>query len=480
MAQLGVVSLQAPAFGGINLQDSPVQMDYSFALVANNCVLDKYGRLSSRKGYEQIVANVAPIAIAEYVDSNGASDIIYVTATTIVSLQQGVLVTSDFSDVTLVLFNNQMFVYNQGTNNYKITGVKGSLSIATTTLPVKFTTAISSNGRIWGANGDVVYWSDLLIGDSFTTGSAGFINVSKVWANGEDEVVAIADHNNFLIIFGRNQVLIYQGYKEPETMTLADKVVGFGCVAKRSVQNIGSDVVFLSTTGVRSVMRLVQEKSAPLGNYSLNVKKELSQRSSLSDAKSFYSQKDNLYGLCFEDKIYAFDTTGLLPNGSAKVTTFTGGVVGVSYFVDRQSKLYIGKANGLGWYNGYTDNGSSYKMTFETGYLDFGNPSQLKFLKYLKATLLTEGSAQVYMKWAYDFSNIFRKDILDVEGFTTSYYGVGLYGVAVYGKGVVAQDRRTNTTGSGNIVQVGLEADINGGLLSVQRIDVFTTGGKQQ
>jgi hypothetical protein len=84
------------------------------------------------------------------------------------------------------------------------------------------------------------------------------------------------------------------------------------------------------------------------------------------------------------------------------------------------------------------------------------------------------------MKWAYDFSNVFKKEVLELTGFETDYYGVGLYGVAVYGKGVVAQDRRTNTTGSGNIVQVGLEANINGGLLSVQRIDVFTTGGKQQ
>jgi hypothetical protein len=477
MTRLGVVSLKAPAFGGINLQDNPLQMDYAFALDANNCVLDKYGRVSSRKGYEVVVADTNPIAISKYIDSSAEEDLIYVTSTQIKSQTQGVLATGVFTDVTVILFNNQMFVYDKN-STYKITGAVGSLTATSITMPVNFTTALSTSGRVWGAKGDVVYWSDLLIGDSFTTGSAGFLNLSKVWANGEDEVVAIADHNNFLIIFGKNQVLIYQGFKEPETMTLADKIVGFGCVAKHSVQNIGSDVVFLSSTGVRSVMRVIQEKSAALGNYSLNIKKELTQRSQLDTAKSFYSPKDSIYGLCFNDKAYIFDTSGLLPNGSAKVTTWSGNILGSSYYVDRESNLYIGNKDGLCFYNGYADNGKQYKMTFSSGYLDLGDPNQLKFIKMIKSVFLSETTGNIVIKWAYNYSSVFNKETINIVGNTIAEYGGALYGVSTYGKGVVAQEKKININGSGNIVQIGVEAPINGGLVSIQRLDIYSTIGR--
>ena len=48
--QLQAVSIVAPAFSGINNQDSPTAIDTSFAATANNCVIDKFGRIGSRKG----------------------------------------------------------------------------------------------------------------------------------------------------------------------------------------------------------------------------------------------------------------------------------------------------------------------------------------------------------------------------------------------------------------------------------------------
>jgi hypothetical protein len=48
--QLQNVTINAPAFGGINTQDSPVGLDPSYASVATNCVIDKLGRVGARKG----------------------------------------------------------------------------------------------------------------------------------------------------------------------------------------------------------------------------------------------------------------------------------------------------------------------------------------------------------------------------------------------------------------------------------------------
>ena len=55
MAQeLRTIALVAPAFKGINTEDSPIAQDPSFAEIADNAVIDKRGRIASRKGYSAI------------------------------------------------------------------------------------------------------------------------------------------------------------------------------------------------------------------------------------------------------------------------------------------------------------------------------------------------------------------------------------------------------------------------------------------
>ena len=49
--QILTASLVAPAFLGLNTQESSVANDPSFALEANNCIIDEFGRLGARKGW---------------------------------------------------------------------------------------------------------------------------------------------------------------------------------------------------------------------------------------------------------------------------------------------------------------------------------------------------------------------------------------------------------------------------------------------
>ncbi len=44
-------AIVAPGFFGLNTQESGVTLEAGFALQADNCVIDKYGRLGSRKGW---------------------------------------------------------------------------------------------------------------------------------------------------------------------------------------------------------------------------------------------------------------------------------------------------------------------------------------------------------------------------------------------------------------------------------------------
>ena len=47
-------SISAPGFYGLNTQDSPLDLAAGFALTAQNCILDKYGRMGARKGWTKV------------------------------------------------------------------------------------------------------------------------------------------------------------------------------------------------------------------------------------------------------------------------------------------------------------------------------------------------------------------------------------------------------------------------------------------
>ena len=59
--QLQNVTISAPAFSGINTQDSPIDLDACFAKVADNCVIDSFGRIGARNGYELLTTDATDL-----------------------------------------------------------------------------------------------------------------------------------------------------------------------------------------------------------------------------------------------------------------------------------------------------------------------------------------------------------------------------------------------------------------------------------
>ena len=62
--------------------------------------------------------------------------------------------------------------------------------------------------------------------------------------------------------------------------------------------------------------------------------------------------------------------------------------------------------------------------------------------------------------------------------FDLSEYNIAEYGIGEYSDGVVLDDVYVNAGGAGEVLQIGMEADINGAFVSVQRIDVYVKLGK--
>jgi len=266
------------------------------------------------------------------------------------------------------------------------------------------------------------------------TGSSGSIDVSKVWADGSDSITALAAHNNFLIIFGKRQILVYQGASDPATMSLADTVVGIGCIARDSVQSTGSDLLFLSDSGVRSFRRTIQEKSIPITDISKNVRSTLDSfvLSEVGHITSVYSPEDAFYLLQLptSEQTYCFDTRTPLENGAYRVTAWNG-INPQCMMRSIDGDLHFGKELGVARYKGYQDNGVTYQMSYFTNYLDFGAPSNLK--------LLNEGE---------------------------------------FNAGVLVNRPNVNASGGGAVVQLGVEAEVNGAPVSIQRMTAQAIVGR--
>lgn len=509
--QIQTFSITAPGFYGLNTQDSSLDLASGFALVANNCVIDKYGRIGARKGWTpknsssgnlgsndvKVISQLLTEAAANYTIVAGNNKLFKLGSAVLTELTYGgggTAPTITDSNWQAVQLNNCLYLFQSGhdplvfdpavsTSTYRRVSEKSGY--AGTVLSGN--TAISAFGRIWVAdsvsNKDIVYFSDLLAGHVWSGGTSGYLDISQYWPNGSDNIVALASHNNFLIIFGRNNVLVYANANDPSNMTLSDSITGIGCIARDSIANTGTDVVFLSDTGVRSILRTIQEKSAPFRDLSKNVRDELMSAvasEANSSIKSVYNPIDSFYLLALpvSRKVYCFDMRGTLEDGSARTTVWTG-IEPTSFWFDNVNKeMLIGKTGYVGRYATYLDNTSSYRFQYFTNHTDLGTPSVTSVLKKLSVVVIGGTNQYVAMKWGYDFTSNYYSQTAKIPEQGVDYFGESEYNIAQYSGGTALQTLVAYPTGSGKVVQTGYEADIQGSALSIQKIEVHAKNGK--
>jgi hypothetical protein len=538
---LQVSSVSAPGFLGLNTQDPSLEISNGFAGIALNCVIDKFGRVGARQGYQNINTSSGALGsnpitvIHELIETNGTLTVLFFgngklfklglatagavaeyniaqygsNATPLAEYTQGVAPLGTVVELTyggggtapvfnsgnwqaaslngIVYFfqiNNDPIIYDPAisTTTYRrVTEKSGYVG----TVP-KANAAISAYGRIWAANtttnNTTVSFSDLLAGHVWSTGTSGTLDVSRVWSNGADEIMGLAAHNGFLFIFGRRQILVYANATTPSTMNLHDTISSVGCVARDTIQNTGKDVVFLSGSGLRSVLRTVQEKSAPLGDLSKNIRNDfLTTVASESDTqlRSVYSEQNGFYLLTCptSDKVFCFDTKTTLEDGSYRVTIWNS-IAPQSFCARRNGDLLIGKSGFVTKYTGYQDNGSAYRMEYYTNNADLGNDGQTSIIKKIKILVVGGSNQAISVFWGYDFSSTYQSQTISIPTQSVSEYGIGEYNIAQYATGIILEELTAYGSGSGKVVQTGFEININGLPISFQKIEIQTKTGK--
>ena len=502
--QLQSITITAPGFAGINTQDAPLAQDASFAAVADNCVIDKEGRIAARKGYDVLTTNDllgtsdGIESMGEFVANDG--DTIFFSAgnnkvfsgtTTLVDLTPASY-TITANNWKMVNFNDSMFFFQRG---YEPLVYKDSTSTFdpmsdhghATGTPPQGNECLAAFGRLWVAdftdNKSTIYWSDLLNGSHWTGGSTGSIDITTVWPTGYDTIIALAAHNGFLVIFGRNSIVLYSGAESPASMTLADTISNVGCVSRDAVVSTGKDLIFLDDSGVRSLSRTIQEKSAPIGDISKNVNNDIKSlfAAETGNISMHYSPRQAFVLLNFPDLAvtYAFDTRFPLQDGSFRATTWSH-MNALCFTETSTEKLYIGVQDGIAEYTGYEDNETGYLLSYFSHPLSFGDTSNLKFLKKINLTTFDGAEATVVLNWAYDYSGSYKKQAYTLPQSNVGQYNISEFNTeAEYSSSIsLITRKKINASGQGTVVAVGVETTVEGKSIALQEINIQALMGR--
>ena len=614
--QLQTTTISAPGFLGINTQESSVDLSSGYALEAYNCVIDKFGRIGARKGWTKqnssTNSDLGTNDIEFLFELGETEQVIAGGNNLLLTLDSGVLTTAVDTTVSnaagtgttayTITGNNwsaSSIVFGEGPDisphaylaqaghlplvyhklgaSHAHTGVYGfNLLSDAGSVPTPYVSSpsdfkpnvvLGAYGRTWWANvvndEQTVYFSALLDGTNLSTGDSGYLSLVDVFPNG-DQVIGLAAHNGFLVIFGKRNIAIYENPIDVTRLELVDLIANVGCIARDTIINTGTDVMFLSDTGLRSISRVIQEKSAPINNISFNVRDDLvsfvDSETNKDRIKSAYYPKDAFYVLTLPTSkyVFCFDLRGRLQNGACRVTIWDS-IEPTAFYTTYAGDLLIGKEGYVGKYISYLDNDTIYKMRYYTNNFDLGNPTSLKVLKKANFTVVGGVGQNVFIKYGFDYISSYRdirktlsagsvyefnvnkfgvnnvtvvgsqsfsdstpttNTITDTDG--THYQvafksvfdpsngydlpqstkfdsGDGFYYVpdtnsgeepnatiylksadalSEYSSGLALEEVRSNLGGSGSILQLGFEADINQNPLSIQKIDVYVKTGK--
>ena len=502
--QLQSITITAPGFAGINTQDAPLSQEPTFAAVADNCVIDKEGRIAARKGYSILNDNDllgtsdGVESMGEFVAADGdvtffsaGNNKIFSGTTTMSDITPAAYTITD-NNWKMVNFNDHMYFFQRGYEplvyaDHTSALVPMSTHPHATGTPPEGHVCLAAFGRLWVADFEddksTIYWSDLLDGTHWSGGSTGSIDVTNVWPTGYDTITALAAHNGFLIIFGRNSILVYEGAASPANMTLTDTISNIGCVGRDAVVSTGRDLIFLDDSGVRSLSRTIQEKSAPIGDISKNVNNDVKSlfAAETGDIKMHYSPRQAFVLLNFPELgvTYAFDTRFPLQDGSYRATTWSH-MNPLCFAETSTEKLYIGVLDGIAEYTGYTDNATAYLLSYFSHPLSFGSTSNLKFLKKINLTTFDGAEATVVLNWAYDYSGAYTKQAYVLPKSNVGQYNISEFNTeAEYSSSIALINRqKINASGQGTVVAVGVETTVEGKSIAIQELNIHALLGR--
>ena len=420
---------------GLDTQTHPTALGPEYFTKADNIVYTEGNRVTFRKGLKQKTASESNNHPIGSLYEDVTTDKIYAAA-------GPYIYEIDFADINNS-FTNQ-FNTGAASSDWQFTETDAGLvavqsgedpvvldsswglmsAVSGYSAPAGVTTfdpscALGEYGRLWvggiSEDNSVLYYSQAEEPVKFNTGDAGFIDLKYIWGN--DEIVAIKSYAGKLVIFGKQNIAIYNNPWDVTQIVLDEVIKGIGAVFRDSIQPVGNDLFFLSDTGVRSLQRTAEYDKLPLKEISITVKDEIiSNTQNTQNVKSVYVLNEGLYILSFVDlnETYVFDTTFLTDREVPRVTKwhFDGDREPISFAYSRTYGLIFGEQDAhLCTYEGYyevTYDGTSYTNvpytgSFSTSVLDLGQGYVSSILKKIIMVISGGSGTNVGIKAFKDF-----------------------------------------------------------------------------
>ena len=198
--------------------------------------------------------------------------------------------------------------------------------------------------------------------------------------------------------------------------------------------------------------------------------------------KSCYFPEEAFYIISLPEakEVFVFDTRQQLEDASLRVTTWNN-LTHTDYIYDPTAKtMYMTEVNGLAEYSGFNDNTEPYTMSYFTNHFDLGVPNVNKLLKRAAVTAIGSTGQSFSLKIGFDYTTSYFSIPFSLKETTVSEYGIAEYNnaAAEYNLGVSLDRIDQSVSGSGSIVQIGIETTIDGAQLSVQKLDVYAKQGR--
>jgi hypothetical protein len=167
-----------------------------------------------------------------------------------------------------------------------------------------------------------------------------------------------------------------------------------------------------------------------------------------------------------------------MQDGSNRATTWSS-LNPLSFTVLETGELYIGITSGVVKYADYLDGTTKYQLRYFSNPIDFGNTSNLKFLKKFNLVIVGGQNTTTTLNWGYDYTEAYTKQVFVMGSSAIAEYGISEYNTnREYTAHIEVNTPRVNTSGNGEVVTVGIEAEINASPFSIQKIDIHALLGR--
>jgi hypothetical protein len=458
--------------------------------------------------------------IFEYIKADGTAELLFSTDTDIFTGVDGTSIEGTLGitegNIKFVNFNDKCIALGTGTSGnpsiYTGTGNFTTVTVSAGTAPTAGV-GTSAFGRLWctDTDGATIRYCALLDETDWSVASGGgTINMDQVWPNGQDEVMAIEAFAGDLVVFGRRQIVIWSDGAggdlglNPLNLYVSDTIPNVGAISQFAHTHADGDLWFISSSGLQTLGRAIQEKTTPTLNLSKNVQAKflayLDAETAEEDITLLYSPREEKVIACFPgaDKQIVFDTRIRLQDGSYRVTEWASDVQTMHYLRDRTLNASLTAVAGeIFNYQDYEDNSASYSFAYESGWLDLGPElsQYVKMVKRVTSFVFVGQSTTVTYNLKYDFNTNAKSYAAAIVGesgaefnvseFTDSGAGIGYkqpsntaLGESEFSGGFALRTISIPGQGAGQYIKVGTTLDNASGPFALQQINLFTKVGR--